>query len=497
LAALGKFGERVIDVKTKVVVMVLIVAAGIGGLIIAYLSFHPHRVDDHQSTDPLCSYVSSSQLRCVAVLGSDALLGPGALVDYPTNATPQTPVPLPNAELFSSACLVPGEKADALQQLFRQQEQENSVNLPAQTYDFQRSFQAGVSLPVPRLYNLNLKAGPNASQLQKVTFRANHAWFKYIDENVLLDLLASAGIKQSCIDHLIQSKYSVIAKALIAKDLAYEFTDKSGQSYTFSAAAQKGEIQWNTGGSTTMDLNQAAQILASTPVVLGVAFLNPTVLQEQKTKLQTPVVFSSTGHAEVLATGVGGQGALAQVADQKPTGAIATAAASGQERSECNSNKDLTVSMADLNAHVRTPAPNSIAITGAGTIRGGHYATGNCVLGQLVNLSGHDTGVTGRYAFTGMTRATVRFENATLLRVQFTGLPSGSSIEVHDPEGRALNANAINQPVATVAGDGALDYKINGAGVYLVSLISTVTQVVNGAGSVQMSTSGNMSVSVH
>jgi hypothetical protein len=120
-----------------------------------------------------------------------------------------------------------------------------------------------------------------------------------------------------------------------------------------------------------------------------------------------------------------------------------------------------------------------------------HHATGNCVFGQLVNLSGHDTGVTGRYVFTGITRATVRSDNATLLRVQFSGLPSGSSIEVRDPERQPLNANRIDQPIATVAGDGTLDYKIKGAGVYLVSLTSTVTQVVNGAGKGQMFDFGN------
>src|SRR6266571_2335808 len=197
------------------IVAVILVLAGI--LLGIYFHFHPRPGQQAAAAiDPLCSYVNGTQLRCVVMLGSDSLLGPGAMVDYPSNAAADTRVPLPNAELFSSTCLVPGEKADSLQTLFQQQEQENAVTVPQQTYDFSRAVKVGIELPVPRLYNLNIKAGPNINQLQKISFHANHAWIKYIDENVLLDLLANAGIRQSCIDHLLQSKYSVVSRALIA-----------------------------------------------------------------------------------------------------------------------------------------------------------------------------------------------------------------------------------------------------------------------------------------
>jgi hypothetical protein len=333
--------------------------------------------------------------------------------------------------------------------------------------------------------------------LQKVTFHANHAWVKYIDENVLLDLLAGTGIRQSCIEHLLQSKYSVISRALIAKDLAYQFTDKSGQSYSFAAAAQNGQVQLGGGGSTTVDATQATQIVASTPVVLGVSFLNPNLLQQQKAKLEAPVVFSSSGQAEAIATGAGGQGALSPANDRKPAGAVAMAVASGNERSECGADRETTTSMASITAHVRTPSPDSIAISGTGTIRGGHYATGGCVTtGILLGRSGHDTGVSGQYTFNGLTHATVRSDNARLLMVDYSGLPNGSTIEVHDPQGRALPTNGSQQAASVVSGTGSLTYNISGPGVYLVSLSSRVTQVVNGAGTAQMSTAGTVSVRV-
>ncbi len=139
-------------------------------------------------------------------------------------------------------------------------------------------------------------------------------------------------------------------------------------------------------------------------------------------------------------------------------------------------------------------------ISGTGSIRGGHYATGTCVnifgTKKLTNLSGHDTGVSGQYSFTGLTRVTVRSDTASLLKVQFSGLPDNSRIEVHDPTGRALPDRETKQSTSNVSGNGALSYNIQGAGVYLVSLSSTVQQVVNGAGIVPISTNGNLSVSV-
>src|SRR5580704_14000151 len=65
--------------------------------------------------DILCAYVSGSLgMKCVAMLGSDTILGPGAIVEFPLQSQAHDLVPLPNAQLFSSTCIVPGEKTDAL-----------------------------------------------------------------------------------------------------------------------------------------------------------------------------------------------------------------------------------------------------------------------------------------------------------------------------------------------------------------------------------------------
>jgi len=142
--------------KVLAVVVIIVVLA-----IIGYLIYERQRSFPGPVTvvgDPLCTYVSKSQLKCVVILGSDSLLGPGAMVDYPVDAPAQTPVPLPTAELFSTNCLVPGEQADELGASFKKQEQENSVSIPIQKYDLNRSFKVGLDLPIPRLYNLKIKA---------------------------------------------------------------------------------------------------------------------------------------------------------------------------------------------------------------------------------------------------------------------------------------------------------------------------------------------------
>src|SRR6266702_2968938 len=96
------------------------------------------------------------------------------------------------------------------------------------------------------------------------------------------------------------------------------------------------------GGSTNVDVNQATKTLATTPVVLGISFLNPTLLQQQKAKLNEPVVFSSSGHAEVVVAGLGGQGTFGKVLDSKPIGSAAAVTIQGSETSECEAGLDRT-----------------------------------------------------------------------------------------------------------------------------------------------------------
>ena len=71
----------------------------------------------------------------------------------------------------------------------------------------------------------------------------------------------------------------------------------------------------------------------------------------------------------------------------------------------------MTRSFGELSAAIRPSRPNEILFTATGGVRGGHYATGNCVFGKLVNLSGHDTSSALQYSMTASLRVTVRSDN--------------------------------------------------------------------------------------
>ena len=150
------------------------------------------------------------------------------------------------------------KQADMITALLAQlksQEQTNKLAFDEITFKLDRTFQAGFDLPVPRLPELQLKAGPKASEVQDISIKAPNAWLKVVDENRFLDLLAQAAIKQSCIDDLIEQKYSVVSKAAIAQNYEITVTEKSGQSFALSAAVAKGDLQMNGGGDADANLN--------------------------------------------------------------------------------------------------------------------------------------------------------------------------------------------------------------------------------------------------
>jgi hypothetical protein len=488
------------------IVISLVIAFGIVGYVI-YLN---HRApiqtqvftrpsvasdrDGQSSSDALCNYVSSSlQLRCVVILGSDNLLGPGAVVEYPVNATAYTRVPLPNADLFSSTCVVPGEQITALLESLRRQKEQNAVSIPDMTYTFNRSFQLGVQLPIPQLDGLTLKAGPKINELQNVTLKVPQAWVKLIDEFAFADVLARSGIRQPCIDRLLASQYRVISKALIGH-LGYEFTDKNGQSYSFSAAADKGQLKFTGGTGTDITEEQAAKLVTREPVVLAVDFLDPNILKQQP-KLNQSVVYSSGGMATVSVSGSGGDGHLAPSKLSNASGSAAVVREQGGESSECDGGFDRTKSAVDVSAMVRPVDDQTVDFVTQGGFNGGHYATGNCIFGRLANISGHDTGVDVQIFFTAVIRAIVRSDYLHSLTVESSGMPKDSNIGVRDPVGQILPPQGLESRTA-VPQEGVLKFALHGAGVYAVELSSSISRSISGAGGAQISNMGRVRVTV-
>jgi hypothetical protein len=121
--------------------------------------------------DPVCQYVENLQLRCLVSPAAEGLMGPGHYVKYSPDAAAHTKAPFSNGDLFDPVCVVPGvQAADIIASLvaeLKAQEKTNNVPFDEITFKLDRTFQAGVDLPIPRLSDLKLKAGPKATEVQE------------------------------------------------------------------------------------------------------------------------------------------------------------------------------------------------------------------------------------------------------------------------------------------------------------------------------------------
>ena len=252
-----------------------------------------------------------------------------------------------------------------------------------------------------------------------------------------------------------------------------------------------------TGGGTDVNVQQAEQTAASTPVVLGVAFLNADLLK-QKSQLSEPVLFSASGQVNVSLSGSGGGGHLSDTSSPPAAlGSVAQVQSQGSESSECESGHDLTQSQGQISAVLQSPANNGLEFSATGCLRGGHYATvASCILGKAVGYTGHDNGVSARYVVNGNLRTTVRSDEASLLNTAFTGLPPQSALSVRDPAGRLLAAGDRPAGAVSVTGDGTLGFRLHGAGVYLVELSCSNGRSVNGASPSQIADRGKLSITI-
>jgi hypothetical protein len=261
--------------------------------------------------DPICQYIQTLHLNCVVTPAAEGVLGPGHFVAYSTTGVPHPRVPFPNGDLFSDACAVPGAKAAQLRahmlSELKKQEKKNALPFDDITFKLDRTFQAGAELPVPKLADLKLKAGPKMTEVQDISLKVPHGWLKIIDENQFIDLLAGAAIQQRCIDRVIEKEYSVVSKAAIAQDYDIVVTEKAGQSFGLSAAVTKGEITMEAGGNAGSAIDETIKKNAAMPVVVGVDFFDPEIFKQNRARLVSPI-FSTTAktNARALAGENGG-----------------------------------------------------------------------------------------------------------------------------------------------------------------------------------------------
>jgi hypothetical protein len=466
------------DKRSKWIILAIATVAVIGGAIYFYrIPSPPPPPPPVVQRDPLCEFVGSKQLRCVAFLGADSLLGPGAIVDYAANSPRDTPVPLPVAAIFSTSCLVPGAEGDALKAATKVQ---NPVAVPNLTYNFDRSLAIGTSLNIPKIAGLDLKAGPQMGQLRDVTLKVPTAWVQMMDENLFLDALENAGIKSSCVDRLLAQSYQIVSNALVGRGLDYSLTDKSNQTFSAKLAAEKGLI--SLGADAGMNEKMASVLASQDPLVMGVTFLKLDSLKH-RAKLKEPVVWSATGETRLSATGGGGE---RHISEQKSAAGFQEPArirADGSEQSECNAaSNEVTRSMVAAEARVVSSDGRTLEFVPNIQARGGHYATaGRCVAGVPLGITGHDTSATVNVAASGTIRATVKLEMPHWLTVEGQDLPDQSTVSVQGPDGRLLLAENQKAATATVPNGQPVRFRLPGAGVYIVNTLINLQVVGQGA----------------
>jgi hypothetical protein len=128
--------------------------------------------------DPLCEYMQKLQLYCVVASVTENVLGPGHFVAYASVAAMHRKVPFSNGDLLADVCAVPGTRpakmrADLFAEL-KQQEHKNELPFDTIIYKLDRRFQVGTDLPIPKLANLRLKAGPNLNEVQDLSVNVPH-----------------------------------------------------------------------------------------------------------------------------------------------------------------------------------------------------------------------------------------------------------------------------------------------------------------------------------
>src|SRR6266446_4958611 len=143
--------------------------------------------------DPICQYMQKIRMNCVVAPAAETVMGPGHYVKFPAVTAAHPRMPFPDGSLFDDSCAVPGAPAAALRakmlEELEKQAKDNDLSFDEITYKLDRGFEAGADLPVPKLADLKLKAGPKMSEVQGISLKVPHGYVKIIDENRFINLL--------------------------------------------------------------------------------------------------------------------------------------------------------------------------------------------------------------------------------------------------------------------------------------------------------------------
>jgi hypothetical protein len=456
--------------------------------------------------EKLCEYIHQNlNLECPRILGDETLYALGDAIP-PTqppmsgdlsDITLRPPVDVPISHLLSSTCLVKGSHLSVRPQA------PSAVTLPDITYSVEKSWTGKAAFEIPELHGLKVDPGAHAGKLSSVTLQFGKAHSELLDENDVLQALTSCEIKKACTDNVRLSADRIINRVVVAEGVQYQFLDNDNKVISVDTALKEDIIKFDASQESASNWRQSSTLSSLTPLVIGVGFLDPRVLQ-QHTLCQEAVVVRASGRSTVTISGGGGVGNIGDPQSVSAgLGDEARLERKGTEASECSASFERTVSEGRATAIIRTPTQYSFVFDYSVYAQGGHYATAaQCPGGIVIGKTGHDNTTLAVVSMAGTLRATVRSDYAKL-GIRWDGLPPGSQLRITDPNGNLVQLDKSEKegespPPSQVNGYFVLPTVGNSAfhteqpGVYLVDIAIDTSESAAGAGIKSQSHQGHI-----
>jgi hypothetical protein len=380
----------------------------------------------------------------------------------------------------------------ALLEDLKGQEDTHHIAFDEITFKLDRDFHAGAEFPIPKLADLQLKAGPKMTEVQDISIKASVAWIEVIDEGRFINLLAESAISENCIRRLIKESYSVVSKAVFVQNYDIVVTEKAGQSLDLSAAIKKGDLEMNGGGESKSSIDAQIKKKSAIPVVIGVDFFNSDIFKDNLVRLVAPA-FKATGHVNAVAKGSGGSGLIWQQTAAAPLGQEARVSGSGSGRNSpyCGAGQPSIANISSSVVQSKEPESHnsaSFAFVTQGTFAGG-VSTSSGSAQNPFTCSSNLGRVEAEISFQSIVNTVVKSDSATTLHIVFNGV-SSPIVQLKDWNGKVI------EPKSTGDGGLNLDFPLAGAGVYEVHVAGNRILTSRGPGTEQVNQQGNYTITV-
>jgi len=281
-------GGRTLRLLFRIVAFVFLLGAG---------GWVWHAFSNLPQDDPLCVQMRKANLFCVANLVGEDVLGPGQVVELPKNySQDNTRVSRSTANLLGNSCVVPGVGAVSVGELLSrlQAESDGAAFIIADVnYEVNRRAGIGATMQMPKLLDVDLKAGPEFKDARTVSLKVKDASLKQIDEFAFIQLLSSSAVRSSCIDRIIQKEYAVIQSAAVAKSTEMTVRGASGAALAFSATtsqSRESPASATAEGTSQSSLTSLVKRVTEKPLVMGVGFFASDAIREARAQLVAPRV---------------------------------------------------------------------------------------------------------------------------------------------------------------------------------------------------------------